>query len=247
MSELSKDYIKRSFDKASNYYSQFSQLQETIALELVKNLDGYFKNVLEIGVGDGKLIKCLKIKFDNYIGIDISFNMAKTFQQSTALHSVVCDAENLAFKEHSFDLILSSSCFQWFYKPESSILDIIKLLKSKGKLMFSAFAFGTFSYMNHIRELTGFGSVLELKDESFYKKILKNYNSNIYTKHYIVYFDSIVDFLKMHKKSGARYTNTTTLCAKSRYFEFCRLYEKLYKTPQGIPVNYSILYGEVNV
>lgn len=236
MSLLSKNYIKRSFDLAAKTYPNFSELQNEIAKSLVNMInEKFFENVLEIGVGDGKLASLVHFGYENYIGVDLSVNMACVFKKNhPSKYSVVCDAEELPFKPNTFDLVISSSVFQWFTNPKASIPKLFNLLKNKKNMYFSVFSKGTFWQMLEISKITGFGSVLGLKDKDFYESL--GFECN--TKQYIIYYKSVKDFLHSHKKSGARFTNQTSLCAKSRYFEFCSMYEKFFGSQKGIEVTY---------
>ncbi|HEX13367.1 MAG: methyltransferase domain-containing protein [Desulfurella sp.] len=238
MSILSKNYIKRSFDKASKSYSGFSELQNEIAKSLTFMIESdFFGNILEIGVGDGKLANLIKFSYNNYIGIDLSLNMAHLFKKNhPKKYSIVADGENLPFASNTFDLIISSSVFQWFSNPENSIPKLLDLLKDKKNMFFSVFSKGTFWQMHEISKITGFGSVLDLKDKLFYE----NLGFDCKMVQYTVYYKSVKDFLHSHKKSGARYTNQTTFCAKSKFFEFCSMYEKLFGTQKGIEVTYVV-------
>jgi malonyl-CoA O-methyltransferase len=241
LSLLSKNYIKRSFDLAAKTYSSFSELQNEVAKSLISMIDEkFFSNVLEIGVGDGKLTSIINFDYENYIGVDLSLNMAFMFKKQHPLkYSIVGDGENLPFRPNTFDLILSSSVFQWFTNPKESISKLFSLVKNKKNIYFSAFSKGTFWQMQEISKITGFGSVLELKDKYFYE----NLGFECKEKRYTIYYKSVKDFLYSHKKSGARYTNQTSLCAKSKYFEFCSMYEKLFgSTKKGIEVTYAVVF-----
>jgi len=240
LSLLSKNYIKRSFDLAAKTYSSFSELQNVIAKSLINMINkNFFGNVLEIGVGDGKLANIVNFDYLNYIGIDLSPNMAYIFKKNHPFkYSIIGDAENLPFRPNTFDLIISSSVFQWFSNPKESIPKLFSLLKSKKNIYFSAFSKGTFYQMQEVSKITGFGSVLELKDIYFYENLGFECKKNIYT----IYYKNVKDFLYSHKKSGARYTNQTSLCAKSKYFEFCTTYEKLFGSKKGIEVTYVVVF-----
>jgi len=238
---LSKNYIKRSFDLAAKTYSSFSELQNEVAKSLINMIDEkYFGNILEIGVGDGKLASIVNFNYENYVGVDLSPNMAIIFKKNHPFkYSIIGDAENLPFRPNTFDLIISSSVFQWFSNPKESIPKLFSLLKNKKNICFSAFSKGTFWQMQEISKITGFGSVLELKDKYFYE----NLGFECKEKRYTIYYKSVKDFLYSHKKSGARYTNQTSLCAKSKYFEFCSMYEKLFgSTKRGIEVTYAVVF-----
>ncbi len=50
--------------------------------------------------------------------------------------------------------------------------------------------------MSILNGMTGFGSVYNLRPDSAYMEILKGYDVHFETKEYVLYFDSVKEFLK---------------------------------------------------
>jgi malonyl-CoA O-methyltransferase len=80
--------------------------------------------------------------------------------------------------------------------------------------------------------------------ENDYKIIFDEYNLDyeIITKDYILFYDSVINFLKHHKKTGARYTSNNKPAGKKAFNAFLQLYSDIFGTEKGIPVTYSIIY-----
>jgi malonyl-CoA O-methyltransferase len=99
--------------------------------------------------------------------------------------------------------------------------------------------------MKEISKITDFGSVMDMKSRDFYHKILKNIPNikyNIEVMDYLIYYDSVMEFLKHHKRTGARYTSTSKPKGKSSFNAFCQLYKDIFGVEGKIPVTYSIIY-----
>lgn len=100
--------------KVINYYNGISEGYNELYLE--EQLDKYnfikdsipaAERTLDLGCGTGKITKKLKAKI--IVGADISFEMIK---KAEIKNKIVCSAENLPFKNKSFDLVLSLTMLQ---------------------------------------------------------------------------------------------------------------------------------------
>ncbi len=244
--------VKRYFNNATETYDSSASIQQIIAAEVAKKInEKYFKIVLEIGSGTGLLTKLLmnEIEYESYVNIDIAFELLKVFkQQSEKMFFINTDADFLPLKQNTFDLLVSSSTFQWLEYPESSFKNFINILKNNGKFYFSIFGKGTFFEMDEISKITGFGSVKPMLSADCYEKILNELDVDfkISTKTYVLFYNSVIDFLKIHKKTGARYTSKNKPSGKKAFNAFCQLYSDIFGTDKGIPVTYSIHYIEGN-
>ncbi len=241
-----KNFVKNSFDRAI-FYEEFTPIQQEMAQIISSNLGSEeFESVLEIGSGSGYLTQSVNIKFKDYTCLDISENMIKGLKEKLkdqkGYNFMVSDAEDCEFLERRFDVILSSSCIQWFLDPEKTLRNFISLLKENGQIHFSVFIEPTFKELKLSNIFSGFGSTLNLKDESFYMNVFKDLNLNykyVCTKK--VYFQSVIEFLKFHKASGARFTSFNRICSKEDFKNFCEFYEKNFKDREKIYATYSYL------
>jgi malonyl-CoA O-methyltransferase len=245
--------VKRFFNNAAKSYNSSAEIQKIIAKELASMLNKKkaYKNILEIGTGSGFLTEnlFLDLSFDKYIHIDIAYDFLKTFKNSdkhmNKMEYINADVEFLPLKNNVFDLLLSSSTLQWLENPKITIFDLINGLKNTSEFYFSIFGEGTFFEMKEISKITGFGSVMDMKNSEFYKSILSkipNISYDIAVKDYIINYNSVIEFLKHHKKTGARYTSNSKPKGKSSFNAFCQLYKDIFEIDGKIPVTYSIIY-----
>ncbi len=127
--------------------------KENLWKKEVENLPRIFKNknILELGVGNGKtLISLLKQKPKKITAIDFSINAIKNtdkkFSKEKNLEFLKADARNLPFQENSFDIVIARYILNNLLEKdrEIAIKEIFKVLKSKGVVFFEDFALGDF-------------------------------------------------------------------------------------------------------
>ncbi|MDO8684768.1 MAG: methyltransferase domain-containing protein [Armatimonadota bacterium] len=147
--DVDKDLARRRFSRAARSYNKWSKPQEHMAERLMSLLpEEKPKSVMEIGCGTGLLTGHLTgIFLDTLItAIDIAPGMIEQCKRELAGKSnvkyIVADAEELDLPER-FDLIVSSSCFQWFSDIERTMRRLAAHLAPKGCLAFAAPVNGT--------------------------------------------------------------------------------------------------------
>lgn len=92
--------------------------------------------ILDVGCGNGRIIELVK-KFkvkSMVVGIEPSLNMCLNCR-SKKLNVVRAIAENLPFKENTFDTVFITEVLERLVKPEVSLKEINKVLKKKGHLI----------------------------------------------------------------------------------------------------------------
>lgn len=108
--------------------------------ELTKMISMVPKNadVLDVGTGDGVLAAVLLDKVKTFVGIDISggriSRCSNTYKKG---NFIIADAEELPFKEGSFDCVVASELIEHLIEPERFGLSAYHVLKSGGLLIVS--------------------------------------------------------------------------------------------------------------
>jgi malonyl-CoA O-methyltransferase len=212
-----------------------------VASHLASKLSCNASNILEIGTGTGIYTSELRAKYPdaNMTCIDISQPLLTGAMEKHPENSYICaDGEHLPLRGE-FDLITGSSTLQWFSNPQRSIPAMLKLLKPGGQFAFSIFAKGTFTEMAILNNMTGFGSVYDLRAGVEYEGIV---DAEYESKDYVLWFSSVKEFLKKQKGTGATFTGVKKFTSKSSYQKFVELYPELFGENGKIPVTYSIFY-----
>ncbi len=150
---MDKNKIARSFSRSAETYDLFSRLQKDLANDLVKSVASINispKNILDIGTGTGNVAFLLHERYRDAIitGCDIAPGMIKKAANNNPYENVafeVADAENLPFTDKKFDLVVSSTTFQWVEDLSRAFSEAKRVLIPGGYFAFVTFGPKTLS------------------------------------------------------------------------------------------------------
>lgn len=91
-------------------------------------------NILEVGCGTGALLSSLyEICPANYTGVDLQFDLLKTVDHLDKTFSFTCsDANNLPFRNDSFDSTVCHYLLLWMSNPETVLFEMQRVTRSGG-------------------------------------------------------------------------------------------------------------------
>ena len=118
----------------------FQWLWHTHKIKLVKKIikDLNFKNCLDVGCASGYMISEISKEFPrtNYFGVDV-YDKAISYAKKTYpnIKFKVASADNLLFKDKSFDLILFCETLEHVESPLNCLREIKRVLKKNGTLI----------------------------------------------------------------------------------------------------------------
>lgn len=276
-----KAAIARQFNRsAAGLYDTHAHVQRTMADMLAEflikqtNADNSNKlSLLEIGCGTGILTEILVNRWphSSITALDIAPAMLLAAEQrvlSTAnpagsndrplsdIRFLLADVEKWAanMPVSSFDLIVSSACFQWLSQPQQTLNYLYRLLRPEGILAFATFGPDTFHELH-----TAFEEVYRAENMVPQRHGLSFQSANQWIDSLttagfsnIQYqctplkeeYASPRDFLLSVKAVGA----STSEAVASRSLGSRRLFTSLYKeyeerfsTPEGVAATYDIV------
>jgi len=247
---MDKDTIKRNFSQCAACYDMYSDIQNKCTLKLIDIIED--KNpcdILEIGCGTGNYTRLLKNRFpDAYItAVDISPGMievAKEKFKNGRVRFYIEDGENLNI-DKTFNLITSSSVFQWFDNPKSSFEKYSRMLTKNGTFVFSAFGPDTFKELQNVVSSHKPGASISAGhfiSKQEIQSLLKSAfgESFIFEETITKRYASLLDMLKSIKYTGTRGdTKTDRLWTKNLLKSLQDIYTDMFG---GITATYQIFF-----
>lgn len=197
------------FGKNFSTYDENAIIQKKVAENLTNFISKKFNNqkfdkVIELGCGTGIFTREFLKKFEiNEIDLNDCFNTRDYFKEIN-YKNFICDDMNEAIIKN-YDIVISSSSFQWIEDLEKLIENISK--KSE-KLAFSIYIDGN---LKEISEHFGVG--LKYKKIEDILLILKKYFKNIeyYSEEKTLNFSSPIEALRHLKRTGVTIKNRTSI------------------------------------
>lgn len=148
MTQIEKELVKKSFGSHAGQYDSLANVQKKVSDRLVEVLragSGKPSSVLDIGSGTGRLLEKIAALYPdaNLAGIDLALgmtNVARARMKDSADAFFVCgDAEKLPFIDRSFDLVVSTSTYQWISPLTPAFAEVYRALKSGSRFAFALF------------------------------------------------------------------------------------------------------------
>ncbi len=216
---LDKVKVKSAFSKAADTYEKWAQIQKTVEDQLLKKLfpKKKYNKILEVGCGVGRFTEKLALTYPDsqILAIDIAPGMVVKAKNRLSDYSRVtvqeADGEELPIQITSqgpFDLIISSSTFQWFDNLSKTLVRYSQILSYNGQLLFSIFGHLTLNELNLAINLAN-PNKLGLVSTTFLSKneltsILKPSFSSSDIEEVILKkeYDSLIELLKSLKYTG---------------------------------------------
>ena len=119
-----------------------------------------FANKKILGMGCGIGVDLLRFAKNKAIvtGVDFAENQIKLAKKNFASHKLkgtflVMDAENLKFKDNTFDVVFAHGILQYTPNPKKMVSEIYRILKPGGKALVAVYH--THSWLNFVSKLTG--------------------------------------------------------------------------------------------
>mgnify|MGYP002713052969 CR=1 FL=1 len=134
--------VDRSYDEVANLYSivfddiKVRQDEYKWIMEHLPNTNNV--SVLDIGCGNGALLKELNSRIHKGVGVDVSKNLIENAQNKHVMFSnlsfVKIDGPSLPFEDNSFDVVISLLSFRYL-DWDPIIEEIQRVLGKQGKLI----------------------------------------------------------------------------------------------------------------
>jgi malonyl-CoA O-methyltransferase len=152
--EIDKKAVRRAFSKAATQYDAAAVMQREVCTRMLERLD-YIRQkpatVLDVGSGTGWGTRQLGERYPaaQIVALDIAMGMlqasrgtsswwSKLFAGNTRQY-VCADMESLPVKANSMEMVWSNLAVQWCNDLPATLVELHRVLKVDGLLMFSTF------------------------------------------------------------------------------------------------------------
>jgi ubiquinone/menaquinone biosynthesis C-methylase UbiE len=100
--------------------------------DLLKDTTFGDKKVLEVGCGTGRISNEIVERKTNLTVLDIGKNLVKQVSEKYGCEGIVGDACDLPFKDHFFDIVISSECIEHTSNPMRAVSEMCRVCKPGG-------------------------------------------------------------------------------------------------------------------
>lgn len=256
---LEKRQVARSFSAAAEDYQQVDQLQQIVGDRLVDRL-GLMKmkpgRVLDLGSGPGTSSAKLAKHYDKALIIETDISHAMLLQagkQAPRFFSrrrrVCADAEVLAIKSASIDLVFSNLMLQWCDNLELALKEVRRILRPNGLFIFSTFGPDTLKELRlswrAVDENIHVNAFIDMHDigDALIRTGLEN--PVMEAERITLNYKDVHSLMRDLKMLGAHNVNSgrrKTLTGKARLQKMLCNYEK-WRVEGSLPATYEVVYG----
>ncbi|MFP9118166.1 class I SAM-dependent methyltransferase [Flavobacterium sp. RNTU_13] len=134
--------MKDNFSAQANDYARFRPHYPAEMIQYIMSNVSQHQNALDVATGNGQVAAALSPYFKEVYAVDISEQQLANATQLYNVHYKMASAEDLGFKDNTFDLITVAQAIHWF-DFNAFYKEVNRLLNSNG--VFAVLGYGLFS------------------------------------------------------------------------------------------------------
>lgn len=156
--------IQYDFGRNAHRYDEYAQIQQRVLHAALEQITPQLKandTVLDVGCGTGAALPMLQdqgFPGDVY-GVDLAFPMVELAHERRVL-SAQANAASLPFPDGQFDAVMSVSVLQWSEDLETSLKELVRVVKPGGKMFVSLFGAESLSEFRECCAAVGYDAPL---------------------------------------------------------------------------------------
>lgn len=262
--EIDKRAVRRAFSKAATQYDAAAVMQREVCARMLQRLDYIKQNtktILDVGSGTGWGSRQLGERYPaaQIVALDIALGMLRASRGTSSwwnklfagnARGYVCaDMEALPIKANSIDMVWSNLAVQWCNDLPATLMELQRVMKVDGLLMFSTFGPDTlkeirsafqgvdgYTHSNRFADMHDIGDML----------VAGGYADPVMDMEYITltYNDvkAVMQDLRSIGAHNATAGRATGMMGKNAWGRVVENYEKLRRDGK-LPATFEVIYG----
>lgn len=191
--------IEKEFSRFAHEYGHYNMIQDKVAQKLLDDIKAKPTKILDLGCGNGTILKKIDWEYDKFTGVDFSQKMLDLHPQEEKVECLLGDFnEDALFEElvkNEYKHVFSASSLQWATDLDTTLYQISQFNAPISLAIFTSNTFET------LLKTAGIESPLRSSDELVY--LLNQYfRCEIEIVRYELSFESIEEIFTYIKKSG---------------------------------------------
>lgn len=152
MAQIDRSRVRRAFSCGAEAYDDLAVVQQRVIARFLEScLPSGIEpsSLLDVGAGTGRLLEKLSWRFPGAfaVGVDMAEGMARSaaarFAGGENAVLLCADGESLPFRGGSFDLVVSTSTYQWLSPLDAAFGEALRILRPGGLFCFAMFGEAT--------------------------------------------------------------------------------------------------------
>lgn len=262
--EIDKKQVRRAFSRAAQDYDAAAVLQREVCMRMLERLDCIRQQpsrILDVGSGTGWGTRQLGERYPkaDVTALDIAIGMLQHARGTSSWwkklfagkrESFVCaDVEALPLASGSVEMVWSNLALQWCNDLPATFVELQRVLKAEGLLMFSSFGVDTLNELRiAFRDVDGYSHVNRFADMHDIGDMLvgAGFADPVMEMERITltYEDvrAVMQDLKNIGAHNATAGRATGMMGKAAWRRITENYEKLRRDGK-LPATFEIIYG----
>lgn len=264
MAGIDRQRVKGSFHRQAAAYDDHARVQQRVVASLLEQVQLKVAGparILDVGSGTGRLLAGLHRVYPHarLFGADLAFGMcltARAHLDKCGVNLVTADAESLPFVDGVFDLVTSTSTFQWLTTLEHAFAQVRRVLVPGGFFLFALFGERTLFELKHAHQMALNQEVSRIEDVThgfFTPHAVESAlcgagfeQGHVASRLEVEYHHDVSALLRSLKRIGAG--NATQkpargLSGRRQMLAMMEIYVREYGSAGGIPATYEVVYG----
>ena len=253
---INKQQVRQHFSVHARDYDRYAKVQQLVAKRLAGLLRSHqqpWSLALEVGCGTGLLSRqLLQLQAGlKLILSDLAHGMSQQVQQ-VLTDCLICDADAAAlpFAAGTFDLVASSSVYQWLNDLPNAFAEVARVLRPDGTLAIAFFGEQTLHELRSSHQAILGDEKSHVQSFSTLDRVERAVPADLqivalHSEFEVEWHQSVPDLLRSLKKIGAQNASQQRpqgFTSRSDMQQMITHYDAVYAGEAGIPATYEVIY-----